>query len=132
MAIAAWRGSIAPAAGDLIERVDRERRRAVGGRQQIGVDAQRRARRQVRGAEILVDAMRPDDLLGRRHPLGRGDGSGQSTDGRVITDLRNSRRPTSKMPPLRRISSSLGDSGTGCVGLVLGHVAQLRASRGRT
>ena len=31
------------AAGDLIERVNRKRRRAVGGRQQIRIDAQRRA-----------------------------------------------------------------------------------------
>ncbi len=51
------------------------------------------------------------------------DSSGQSTDGFVTTDCRNSRRPTAKMPPLRRISSSLGESGTGsyavpCVSLV--------------
>ena len=31
------------AAGDLVERVDRERRGAVGRRQQVGIDAQRRA-----------------------------------------------------------------------------------------
>ena len=37
------------AAGDLVERVDRERRRAVGGRQQIRVDAQRES-----GLEVLA------------------------------------------------------------------------------
>ena len=58
------------AAGDLVEGVDRERRGAVGGRQQVGVDAQRRARRQIGRPQILVDAMRPDDLLGRRHLRG--------------------------------------------------------------
>ena len=39
------------AARDLVERVDRERRGAVGRRQQVGVDAQRRAR-----AELLARA----------------------------------------------------------------------------
>ena len=39
--------------------------------------------------------------------------SGQSTEGPVSTDVLNSRRPTAKMPPLRRISSSFGESGTG-------------------
>ena len=52
------------AAGDLVEGVDRERRGAVGRRQQVGVDAQRRARCHV---GVLVDAMRPHDLRGRRH-----------------------------------------------------------------
>src|SRR5436190_1536639 len=54
-------------AGDLVERVDRERRCAVRGRQQVGVDAQRGA---ARDAGRFVDAMRPDDLLGRRHRAG--------------------------------------------------------------
>ena len=53
------------AAGDLLERVDRERRRAVGGRQQIRQHPQRRSRRDLR---VLVHAVRPDDLLGRRQP----------------------------------------------------------------
>ncbi len=39
--------------------------------------------------------------------------SGQSTDGGVTTDVRSSRRPTAKIPPLRRISSSLRDRGMG-------------------
>jgi hypothetical protein len=54
------------AARDLVERVDRERRRPVGRGKQIRVDAQRGTRRQVRGLQILVDAMRPDDLFGCR------------------------------------------------------------------
>ena len=53
------------AAGDLVEGVDRERRGAVAGRQQIGVDAQRGAGPHL-GA--LVDAMRPQDLLAGREP----------------------------------------------------------------
>ena len=52
------------AAGDLIERVNRKRRGAVGRRQQIGVDAERRARPDVR---VLVHPVRPDDLLRSRH-----------------------------------------------------------------
>jgi hypothetical protein len=56
------------AAGNLVEGVDGERRRPVGGRQQIRVDTQRGARLQVGGLEILVDAVRPHDLFGRGHP----------------------------------------------------------------
>ena len=79
------------AAGDLVEGVDRERRGAVGGRQQIRVDAQRRARRRPR--PILVDAVRPDDLLGRRHaPRALADPASRLTGARS-TDARNSRRP---------------------------------------
>jgi hypothetical protein len=40
-------------------------------------------------------------------------GSGKTTSARRRTESRNSRRPTAKIPPLERISSSLGDSGTG-------------------
>ncbi len=40
-------------------------------------------------------------------------GSGHRTSGIALTDARNSRRPTAKMPPLERISSSLGERGTG-------------------
>ena len=39
-------------------------------------------------------------------------GSGQEISGRVSTERRNSRRPTEKIPPLRRISSSFGVSGS--------------------
>ena len=99
------------AAGDLVEGVDRKRRGAVRGRQQVGVDAQRRARPKLVAA-VLVDAMRPDDLLGRGHAARRV--RVRKVDrGRAATDRRNSRRPTAKMPPLRRISSSFGESGTG-------------------
>ncbi len=56
------------AAGDLVEGVDREGRRAIGGGKQIRPDAQRRPRLD-RG--VAVDAVRPDDLLGRRHGAGR-------------------------------------------------------------
>ena len=45
--------------------------------------------------------------------------SGQSSVGLAATDDLNSRRPTAKMPPLRRISSSLGESGTGVYALPL-------------
>jgi hypothetical protein len=55
-------------ARDLVHRVDRERRRAVGGGQQVGVDAQRLARPHL---DVPVDAVRPDDLLRRRQPSGR-------------------------------------------------------------
>src|SRR5438874_13002328 len=50
------------AAGDLVERVDREGRRPVGRGEQIGIDADRGAGADVR---VLVDAVRPEDLLGR-------------------------------------------------------------------
>ena len=66
--MAAWRGSIDVAAGDLVERVDREGRRAVGGRKQVRVHAERRARRD---GGVLVDAVRPHDLLGRRQSARR-------------------------------------------------------------
>ena len=39
-------------------------------------------------------------------------GSGHETSGGVSTERRNSRRPTAKMPPLLRISSSFGVSGS--------------------
>jgi hypothetical protein len=39
--------------------------------------------------------------------------SGKITSGLRNTELTNSRRPTAKMPPLWRISSSFGLSGTG-------------------
>ena len=97
------------AAGDLVEGVNRERRRAVRRRQQIGVDAQRRARLQIRRRQLLVDPVRPDDLLGGGHRLARRVARASRSTARVSTDSRNSRRPTAKMPPLRRISSSLGD-----------------------
>ena len=53
------------AAGDLIEGVNGEGRGAVRRRQQVGVDAERRA-----GLDlgVRVDPMRPHDLLGRGHP----------------------------------------------------------------
>ncbi len=55
-------------------------------------------------------------------------GSGQRISGEVATERRNSRRPTAKMPPPERISSSFGESGTGayvlpCVSLVSARVA---------
>ena len=55
------------AAGNLVEGMDRERRGAVRGGQQIRIDAQRGS-----GADLslLVDAMGPDDLFGRRHAPG--------------------------------------------------------------
>ena len=40
-------------------------------------------------------------------------GSGHTIDGDVAMLLANSRRPTAKIPPLRRISSSFAVSGTG-------------------
>ena len=84
------------AAGDLVEGVDRERRRAVGGRQQVGVDAQRRAGPHL---GVLVDAVRPHDLLGRRQaPRGRGVRP-HDRAARARPSARNSRRPTAKMPP---------------------------------
>ena len=49
------------AAGDLIERVNGERRRAVRRRQQIRVDAQRGAWPDLGG---LIDAVSPGNLLG--------------------------------------------------------------------
>jgi hypothetical protein len=55
-------------AGDLIERVNRKWRGAIGCREQIGVDAKRVAGVQL--APVLIDAMRPDDLLRRRHRPG--------------------------------------------------------------
>ena len=64
------------AAGDLVEGVDRERRGAVRRRQQVGVDAQRRARRDL-GADLStrcaqticsVDVMRRA-LLGSGHSM---------------------------------------------------------------
>ena len=67
------------AAGDLIERVNRKRRGAVRCRQQIRVHPQRVAGLQL--TPILVDAMRPDDLLGRRHPA-RERGVGEFDSGR--------------------------------------------------
>ena len=113
------------AAGDLVERVDRKRRGAVRGRQQIGIDAQRRAgldlgdpcrrdapRRSARWSSSV--RARPDRPVDRR---------------RASTDVRNSRRPTAKMPPLRRISSSFGVSGTGLVGLALRDVGELPRHR---
>ena len=66
------------AAGDLVEGVDRKRRRAVGRRQQVGIDAQRRARLHL---GVLVDAMRPDDLRGRRHASARDRDPGNTTSG---------------------------------------------------
>ena len=42
-----------------------------------------------------------------------GSGVGQSSAGVVIAERLNSRRPTAKMPPLLRISSSFAESGTG-------------------
>ncbi len=54
-------------AGDLIERVNRERGRAIRRRQQIGVDPERVAWLDVR---VFVNPMRPDDLLGRGHATG--------------------------------------------------------------
>src|SRR5262249_15111138 len=54
-------------ARDLIERVDGKRRRAVGGGQEICVDAERGARRE---CGVLVAAVGPDDLLGRRQAAG--------------------------------------------------------------
>ena len=79
------------AAGDLVEGVDRERRGAVGGRQQVGVDAQRRAGLEVRRLSVLVDAVRPDDLLGRRHARAPRRRSGQSIDGAVVDRRRGTR-----------------------------------------
>ena len=55
-------------ARDLVERVDREGRRAVGGGQQISIDAERLARDDLR---VLVHAVRPEDLLGRRESARR-------------------------------------------------------------
>ncbi len=98
------------AAGDLVEGVDGERRGAVGGRQQVGVDAQRRAGHDV---GVLVHAVRPDDLLGGGHRPRARSASGHTISGVRSTDERNSRRPTAKMPPLWRISSSFALSGTG-------------------
>ena len=67
------------AAGDLVERVNRKRRGAVGGRKQIGVDAAASSPgRSSRAA--LVDAMRPDDLLRRRHARARAPAAGNSID----------------------------------------------------
>jgi hypothetical protein len=60
------------APGDLVERVDREWRRPVRRRQQIGVDAERRARLHLLGRHRFIDPVRPDDLFGRRHPGGAG------------------------------------------------------------
>src|SRR5262249_43962816 len=51
------------AAGDLVEGVNRERGRPVGRGQEIRVNAKRRPRRDL---GVLVDAVRPHDLLGRR------------------------------------------------------------------
>ena len=51
--MAAWRGIDRVAAGDLVEGVDREGRGAVRRRQQVGVDAQRRARLKPRGVDRL-------------------------------------------------------------------------------
>ena len=55
------------AAGDPVESVDGERRRAVRCRKQIRVDPDGGARSEVR---TLVDAVRPDDLLRGGHPSG--------------------------------------------------------------
>src|SRR5260370_11418724 len=54
------------AAADLVEGMNRERRRSVRGREEIRIHAQGRAGLKVRRLQILVDAVRPDDLLGRR------------------------------------------------------------------
>ena len=85
------------AAGDLVEGVDGERRRAVGGRQQVGVDAQRRARRRPR---------RPCRRGGPRRSArwsscarARRRRRATRSRGARSTDARNSRRPTAKMPP---------------------------------
>ena len=56
--------------GYLVERVNRKRCSTVRSWEEVGVDAQGHARRQVGRPKILVDAMRPDDLLGRRHSRG--------------------------------------------------------------
>ncbi len=51
--------------------MNRKRRRAVRSRKQIGVDTQRDPRAELVRRQILVDAMRPDDLLGGGHPPGQ-------------------------------------------------------------
>ncbi len=56
-----------PAAGDLVERVDGERRRAVGGGQQVGVDTDGRARLELASSQRFVHPVRPDDLFRRGH-----------------------------------------------------------------
>ena len=100
------------AAGDLVEGVDRKRRGAVRGRQQIGVDAQRRARRD--RAPILSTRCAQTICSVDRHAARLRRGSGHSIARRDRRPTRaNSRRPTAKMPPVWRISSSFGVSGTG-------------------
>ena len=56
------------ASGDLVERVDRKRRGPVGRGQEVRVHAQGRSG--VQGG-VLVHAMRPNDLFGRRHAPGK-------------------------------------------------------------
>ncbi len=52
------------AAGDLVERVDGEGSRSVGSGEQVREDPERRPGPDLR---VPVHAVRPDDLLGRRH-----------------------------------------------------------------
>ena len=101
------------AAGDLVERVDRERRRAVGRGQQIGVDPQRRPGLELDASSALSTRCAQMICSVVVMPPRRRAGPAQSIDGAVSTDFRNSRRPTAKIPPPRRISSSFGESGTG-------------------
>ena len=98
------------AAGNLIERVNGERRGSVGGGQQISVHADvspgTSVRRSLstRCAQMICSVV----VIDRASAA-----SGNSTTGACSTDARNSRRPTAMMPPLRRISSSFGVSGSG-------------------
>src|SRR5207237_4243615 len=60
-----WKDRVAT--GDLIERVDGKGRRAVGGGEEIAPDPERTARSDGR---VLIDAVRPHDLLGAAEPAG--------------------------------------------------------------
>ena len=111
------------AAGDLVERVNRERRRAVRRRQQIGVDAQRRARLQIPRRSDPCRRGAPRRSARSSSSSRRRAARASRPTGASAPTCRNSRRPTAKMPPLRRISSSLGDSGHRLVGLALRLVA---------
>ena len=116
------------AAGDLVEGVDRKRRGAVRRRQQVGVDAQRRARASDPSAADPCRRGAPRRSARSSSSGARARRRASRSTARVATDAAElaPARPR-RCRRSRRISSSFGDSGTGVVGLALRLVRQPRA-----